>query len=92
MTTLRNKARAIFLAAFGIEPTSEITGFAVTFAHSVGITAMYVRTTGVTRISDGSTIVRRDTPIEALADWARLHDTDPGYVLGIYFAEMERDQ
>jgi hypothetical protein len=92
MTTPYHKARAIFLAAFGVEPASEIAGFAVTVVHGDGFSAMYVRTTGVTRISDGATIVRRDTPIEALTEWAHLHDTDSEYVLGIYFAEVERGE
>jgi len=92
MTTPHRRARAIFVAAFGIEPASEITGFAVTVAHGGGLSAMYVRPTGATRISDGATIVRRDTPIEAITEWARLHDTDPDYVLGIYCAEMERSE
>jgi len=93
MTTLRNRARAVFVAAFGIEPASEITGFAVTVARDGDLTAMYVHTpAGFTRISDGTFCIHRDTEIEALTDWARLHDTDPDYVLGIYFAEMEKGE
>jgi hypothetical protein len=91
MTTLRNKARAIFLAASGVEPERETAGFTGTFARLGDLAALYAPT-GATRISDGATCVHRDTPIEALTDWARLHDTDPDYVLGIYCAEMERDQ
>jgi hypothetical protein len=92
MTTLRNRARAVFAAAFGVEPASEIAGFAATVTRLGDLTVLYVRTTGATRISDVASVVALHTPINALTEWARLHDTDPDYVLGIYFAEMEKGE